>query len=285
MNRTILTLSLIFVFLSPSLVQSQEKKWMPLNLAHRGLSFLAPENTLIAFKMAAAVGADGTECDVYLSKDGIPVLSHDRNVKRTMGVDADITSKTFEEIRRLDAGVWKGKHFAGEVPPTLEEYLLVLKDSPCRPIVEIKQEGIEKEVIDVIRKTGMVEKTIIVCFVDKTLATVRQIEPKLQVGLIRGGGKFKGDPESYAEELAQELMDRASKIDTDVVSLQHGLISEKLVKILHDKGYYVWAWTINDVPRMHTLLDWGLDSVTSDRSDVLAEVIKERTTKKSIFSK
>jgi glycerophosphoryl diester phosphodiesterase len=61
-----------------------------------------------------------------------------------------------------------------------------------------------------------------------------------------------------------------------MVSLSYNMISKKLIDILHEKGFYIWAWTINDVPRMNILLDWGVDNIGSDRADILVEVIKQR---------
>ncbi|MDR0608757.1 MAG: hypothetical protein LBG58_01465 [Planctomycetaceae bacterium] len=258
-------------------VQSQETKKLPipLTLAHRGLSGLAPENTLTAFKWAVAVGANSTECDVHRTADGILVLSHDRNTKRTTGHDADITKITFEEVRKLDAGFWKGKHFAGEQIPTLEEYLNVLKGTTCTPIIEIKQEGTEKDIVELLAKMDMTEDVFIVSFSSKSLAEIKRLEPRLKFAHIFSW-KVEGSAESNAETFATKLIDEAGKVGTNIVSLEHRMISKKLVDILHEKGFYVWAWTINDIPRMNTLLDWKVDSITSDRADILIEVIKQR---------
>jgi glycerophosphoryl diester phosphodiesterase len=265
----------------PITVQSQEtlqetkKLPIPLTLAHRGLSGLAPENTLTAFKWAVAIGANSTECDVYRTADGVLVLSHDQNTKRTTGVDADITKLTFEEIRKLDAGSWKGKHFAGEQIPTLEEYLNLLKGTTCTPIIEIKQSGTEKDIVDLLTKLDMIGDVFLVSFNSKSLAEVKRLEPRLKFAHIFGW-KVEGSAESNAETFAAKLIDEANKVGTNSVSLAHGMISKKLVDILHEKGFYVWAWTINDAPRMITLFDWGVDNIGSDRADILIEVIKQR---------
>jgi glycerophosphoryl diester phosphodiesterase len=248
---------------------------MPLTMAHRGLSGLAPENTLTAFKWAVAVGAHSTECDVHRTSDGVLVLSHDRNTKRASGIDLDITKTSFEELRQLDVGIWKGLQFAGEKIPTFEEYLKVLKGTKCMPIIEIKQEGTEKEIVEMITKMDMIDKVMIVSFSSKSLAEVKRLEPRLRFAHIFSW-KFEGTAESNAEAFATKLIDEAGKVGTNVVSLSHGMISSKLVDLLHEKGFYVWAWTVNDVPRMNTLLDWKLDSITSDRADILVEVVKQR---------
>src|SRR5688572_21349320 len=79
---------------------------VPLIIAHRGASAVAPENTLSAFKKAIDAGADGVEFDVRLSKDGVPVIIHDNNILRTTGVDQRVADLTAEQLSRLDAGSW-----------------------------------------------------------------------------------------------------------------------------------------------------------------------------------
>ncbi|MDR0705204.1 MAG: hypothetical protein LBF88_09465 [Planctomycetaceae bacterium] len=274
-------MSVVLLCCLPITVQSQEtsqetkKLPIPLMLAHRGLSGLAPENTLTAFKWAVAIGASSTECDVHRTADGVLVLSHDRNTKRTTGYDGDITKMTFEEVRKLDAGSWKGKHFAGEQIPTLEEYLNILKGTKCTPIIEIKQAGTEKDIIELLAKLEMTEDVFIVSFITKSLAEIKRLEPRVKFVHIFGW-KVEGSAESNAEAFATKLVDEAGKVGTDMVSLYHGMISKKLIDLLHEKGIYVWAWTINDVARMNTLLDWEVDNIGSDRADILIEVIKQR---------
>jgi glycerophosphoryl diester phosphodiesterase len=271
----------LFVVISCCLfttLQAQEVKpkiTVPQILAHRGLSGLCPENTLISYKMAVAIGANSAECDVYRTSDGVLVLSHDKNTKRTTGVDLDVTKTTFEEVRKLDAGSWKGKQFAGELIPTFEEYLKLLKGTSCVPIVEIKQQGTEKDIVDMIAKLGMIDDVFIVSFSSKSLAEVKRLEPRLKFAHIFSW-KVEGSAESNADVFAVKLIEDADNVGTNMVSLPYDMISKKLVDILHEKGFYVWAWTINDIPRMNKLLDWGLDNIGTDRADILVEVIKQR---------
>ena len=249
-----------------------------LNVAHRGASHLAPENTLIAYRIAVSAGADGAECDVYATSDGVPILSHDKSTKRTMGgVDKDITTLSLAEVRKLDAGAWKGKQFKGEPVPMLEEYLELLKGTSCYPIVELKQVGIEKEVLDVIRKQGMVDVTTIIAFSQDVVKEIRKQEPNISVAWLYSENlRDKGTPEENADRLAEFLLDRCRTLDTKILDLQHGILSEKLVKTLQTAGIHVWCWTVNDAARMNQLLDWGVESITTDRPELLTDVLKAR---------
>ena len=78
----------------------------PLIIAHRGASGLAPENTMAAFRLAVAMGADGFELDVQLSADGQPVVIHDARLNRTTDRMGAVAALTAAELAACDAGAW-----------------------------------------------------------------------------------------------------------------------------------------------------------------------------------
>ncbi len=98
--------------------------------AHRGNAKYTPENTMAAFRSAAALKPDMIETDIHMTKDGQLVLMHDHNVDRTTNGKGFVRDLTFEEIRALDAGAWKGEEFAGEKVPTFREFLEFFKAYP-----------------------------------------------------------------------------------------------------------------------------------------------------------
>lgn len=106
-------------------------------IAHRGASGLAPENTLAAVRRAWQIGADGVEIDIHLTRDGVPVCSHDARTGRLSDVDHAIADLTLEELKRIDVGGWKDPAYTGETIPTLEE---VLATVPARKtlLIEVK---------------------------------------------------------------------------------------------------------------------------------------------------
>ena len=246
------------------------------NIAHRGASAIAPENTLAAFRQAITDGASGCECDVYKSADGVAILIHDKTTKRTLGGgDDDVTKLTFEELRKRDAGVWKGEHFRNEKIPTLDEYLDLLRGTSCHPVIEIKMDGIEKTVLDAVRKRDMLAETVIIAFSANVVKEIRRLEPNICVGYLYSE-KLEGNAGSHADRLADILLRRSNELDTPILSLNHTLLSEKLVRRLKEAGKHVWCWTVNDAARMNTVLDWGVESVTTDKPDVLTDVLKQR---------
>ena len=98
----------------------------PRIVAHRGASHDAPENTLAAFRRAWDAGVECVELDVHLSRDGVPVIIHDADTKRTTGKPGKVAEQTLAELRALDAGSWKSAAFAGEKIPTLAEALATI---------------------------------------------------------------------------------------------------------------------------------------------------------------
>ncbi len=91
--------------------------------AHRGGAATHPENTLPAFAEAVRLGAHMIELDVAISRDGVLVLMHDATVNRTTDGKGKVNDLTLEELKRLDAGAWKDRRFAGTRVPTLAEAL------------------------------------------------------------------------------------------------------------------------------------------------------------------
>ena len=94
-----------------------------MNIAHRGASGYAPENTLAAFDKAVEMQADYIEIDVQLSKDDLPVVIHDDTLDRTTNGTGNISAYTLQELKSLDAGSWFDKKYAGEKIPSLNEVL------------------------------------------------------------------------------------------------------------------------------------------------------------------
>ncbi len=104
-----------------------EKNVLPKIVAHRGDMEHFPENTLASFQSAIDKGADIIELDVHQTKDGEIVVHHDYYLDRHTNGKGFIENYTLTELKRLDAGSWRGEKFAGENIPTLDEILSIGK--------------------------------------------------------------------------------------------------------------------------------------------------------------
>lgn len=144
-------------------------------IGHRGDRANAPENTLHALTQAAALGVDGLEFDLRLSKDGVPVVMHDPTLDRTTAATGPIGDYTVDALRRVDAGARftpdQGRSFpflgAGIHIPTLEEVLAIIPDLPL--IIELKTAEVAGPAYEVLRRTGNLGRVIIGSFVDAAL--------------------------------------------------------------------------------------------------------------------
>ena len=107
--------------------------------AHRGNSKYFPENTILGFREALKLPVDQLEIDLHMTKDGRIILMHDHKVDRTTNGTGLIRDYTFDEIRALDAGSWKGEQFKGTQVPSFEEFLDLMQEYPEMTVnVELK---------------------------------------------------------------------------------------------------------------------------------------------------
>src|ERR687889_285423 len=142
----------------------------PVNLAHRGASTLAPENTMEAFRTAVEAGAGGLELDVHLTRDGHIVVIHDATVDRTTSGTGAVSEMTLDELRRPDAGYnfspdggptrpYRGR---GTKVPTLEEVLLEFPGVTVNIDIKAGSSGIEAAVLGVLREANALGRVLVV---------------------------------------------------------------------------------------------------------------------------
>lgn len=166
-------------------------------VAHRGASAECPENTLASTRAAITSGATAVEVDVRTTRDGRLVLSHDAQVERSTDGKGLINELTFEELRKLDAGVRFAAKFKGERIPTLEEVLAVCKGK-IDVLLDLKEAGdlYANRVVAAVRKAGDPARTIVGV---RSVAQAREFRQRLpearQIGLIGTPAEI----EAYAE--------------------------------------------------------------------------------------
>ncbi|MGH3332496.1 MAG: glycerophosphodiester phosphodiesterase, partial [Nocardioidaceae bacterium] len=173
------------------------------NVAHRGASAYAPENTLAAVRQGIAMGGDLIEVDVQRTKDGELVLIHDTNLIRTTDAERlfpgrapwNVSDFTYAEMLQLDAGSWKSSEYEGEKIPTLAEAVEVIRQSRCGLLLEIKAPelypGIEADVAALMRACpGYIEsavaghRLVVESFNFASMRIYKELEPTVTVGLL-----------------------------------------------------------------------------------------------------
>jgi glycerophosphoryl diester phosphodiesterase len=255
----------------------------PVNLAHRGASALAPENTIEAFRLAVEAGAGGLELDVHLTHDGHVVVIHDATVDRTTSGSGAVSEMTFDELRGFDAGHTFSPDGGSNHPyrglgvrvPTLRE---VLKEFPGVAVnidIKAKRPGIEAAVLGVLREANALGRALVVSTPHATVKRFRKISGgHISTGASRWEtGIFYLLSRLRLERLASPAYDALQ------VPLRHrgiALVTPRFIEAAHARGVRVDVWTINQADEMHRLLDLGVDVIMTDRPGTLTEVLRRR---------
>ena len=216
-------------------------------------------NTMAAFELASAQGAHGIELDVHLSRDGLLVVIHDYTVDTTTDGRGSIADLTLEELKRLDAGAWFSKAYAGERIPTLDEVFAAFGDSLLFN-VEIKPVGdrrgeLETAVAACISRHRLQDGTIVSSFDPQSLRQFRDICPDVVVGFLHLPG-----PSDVIEALVAGLPHEARHP-------WHEMIDEAYMRWAKENELYVNAWTVNDPQRAIELRKLGVNLIITDEPD------------------
>jgi glycerophosphoryl diester phosphodiesterase len=255
----------------------------PVNLAHRGASALAPENTIEAFRLAVEAGAGGLELDVHMTRDGHIVVIHDATVDRTTNGSGAASEMTLDELRRLDAGhnfspdggptrPYRGR---GVQVPTLGEVLEEFPEVAVNIEIKAGTPGIEETVLGVLREANALGRALVVSTPHDIVKRFR----KVSGGHVSTGASRREIGIFFiSSRLSLERLVRPA-YDAVQVPLRHRgirVVTPRFVRAAHERGVSVDAWTINQADEMHRLLDFGVDVIMTDRPGTLAEVLKNR---------
>lgn len=225
-------------------------------VAHRGYSTVAPENTLPAFAAALRAGATVVEFDVRVTRDGVPMVIHDRTVNRTTDGRGRVWDLTSDEIAALDAGSWFGAGFTGLRVPSLAETLDLLAAGPAELLLEIKPPATldeVKSVIALLAERDLMGRTVVQSFDADVVRKVRDVAPEVRRGLLL----FRFDTETV--ELSREL--GVTYCNPSVDDVLHG--AETMVA-LTAAGVGVMPWTPNDMAQWRPLVDAGVAGLITD---------------------
>jgi glycerophosphoryl diester phosphodiesterase len=257
------------------------KEDWPVNLAHRGASARAPENTLEAFRAAVEAGAGGLELDVHMTLDGEIVVIHDPTVDRTTNGSGDVAQMTLGEIQALDAGYRFSPDGDSTYPyrglrvPRLAE---VYEEFPGVPVnIEIKraQPGVEEAVLEVIRDAGAASRTLVASNRHEVVRRFRRISG----GSISTAASRREIAHFYVlSRLRLERLYRPAYDALQVPPEHRGMkvVTPRFLEAAHDRGVRVDVWTINEPDEMRRMLDLGADGVMTDCPEELVRVLGER---------
>lgn len=223
-------------------------------IAHRGLSRLAPENSMAAFRLAGEHSFYGIEADIQATKDGVWVIFHDETLHRMIGHRGKLSELTYEEIKgfTLTSG-YRVHEYPNEKIPRLEDFLSICRDYHAVPVVEVKR--IQRtdqldQMVQVLRDYGLYEKAIVISFHLDYLQYLRQRYSDLKMQYI-------------VNEIKEEIIQtcKANRLDVDV---NVATLTPTQIQSCHREGIKVNVWTVDDRSVAQRLIQDGVDYITTN---------------------
>lgn len=233
---------------------------MVLNIAHRGASAYALENTMEAFEKAVQMGADGIKTEVQVSNDGVLVLINDEQLGKTVGGSGLIKNYGFLELKRL--GI-----------PSLEELLILSKKNNLFLNLELKNglvkyEGLEAKVIETLYRFDMMDKVILTSRNHYSVIKCKQIDNNACTGII------------YEQPLYR--VERYCRyIGADGIHTNDRYLTREIVTQANKADLTVNAYTEDDEIEMKRLVKIGVDMIMTKYPDKLSQIIRGKQRKTS----
>lgn len=239
------------------------------NIAHRGASFYAPENTFPAFQKAVEMNADMIELDVTLTRENIPVVFHDRKLHRTTNGKGEIGNYFERELKELDAGLWFDPEYSEIRIPSLEDVLKWASGTIALNI-EIKKEavmperknGITELIYELVTEYEMSEQVVISSFSEEALKRFRVLSPAVATAYLINPYAL-GTPKVY------DLMKKMNACGLNMTPRQ---MRNRLMRVVKKNCVPVWVYTVDDELEMNRTIKKGATGIFTNRPDVLGQV-------------
>jgi glycerophosphoryl diester phosphodiesterase len=231
---------------------------VPLVIAHRGASAIAPENTASSIREAIRLGAKVIEFDVRVTLDGELVLFHDKELDRVAGRPGTIEESDWAAIQTFDVGKWFQKgDFAGEKIILFADSIRLCFEGGATPLIEHKT-GSAEAYAAVIRELEAGEMVIVQSFDWEFLTQFKALMPGVRIGAL--GSK----------ELSAEKIERLRGLRPDWVGWSFSDLKEAEVPVLHGLNSKIALWTVNDPEVAKKWVAAGVDAIITDVPDVIS---------------
>lgn len=265
--KTLALSFLIFLFIPSLWAQEAAKNESFRYVAHRGASYLAPENTLASIQLAWELGADAAECDIMLSSDKRVILFHDKNTKKLTGKDFVVKETPWEQLETLVVIPRESNRpeYRDETIPLLQDVLATIPENRML-VIEIKT-GPEilphlKEVIDRHWTQGNIS---FIAFDFKTIKEAKALYPEVPCYYL---SMFKADLNKYMTAIVESGLDG--------VDLRYQMIDGKVMDRCAAAGLDVWCWTVNDPEVALKMKKLGVSAITTDRPAWLKKCLVDK---------
>jgi len=221
-------------------------------MGHRGAAALEPENTLLSISRAMEIGVDAVEIDVHLSKDNEAVVIHDATLDRTTNGSGPVRSHSLEQLKELDAG-------KGETIPTLQE-VMDLIDKRVKLVIELKEEGVEEQVVRLINDNDFVDNVYVISFWHRLVKRVKEMTERIKTGVL-----LVGCPVDTSV---------ATQASADAFVMRYSFVDQPFVEMAHKEGLKVFVWNIDESDLVKPYADMGVDGIGSNDPRVLVEYFR-----------
>lgn len=236
---------------------------LPRVIGHRGTPKRAPENTVAGFALAAKAGVTWVELDVQLSADLVPVVFHDDSLERTSTGTGVLTERDWAYLRDLDVGGWFSPAHTGEKLPHWDSVLDLLIGHRLGVNIEIKANDARGAITAEIGLKHALAKwpddlppPLVTSFSRNAIETARKVAPHWPRGLVSDPW-----PEDWREVCVRD--------GCATLHIHHASLTPERVAEAKEAGLKVLSYTVNEPDLAQKLWDWGVDSVFSDRPELM----------------
>ena len=240
----------------------------PIVAAHRGIPSLAPENTMASYQLAYDLGADMIETDVKRTKDGHLVIMHDDTVNRTTNGTGRIRDLTLDEIRQLDAGIKFSPAFEGEKVPTFKEYLQAFKGKDIVLLIELKDTGIEEQVIKEIEEEDMINQVVLQSFNLDSMIKINKLKPEIPIGYLYSQGVAETNIAKVKN--AQKMLNYATTRNV-TLNASYGSVYQEFITYMRQRGMMNMHWTFRGEAPFSEKLQQGVIGPITDYTQWLTD--------------
>lgn len=232
------------------------------NYAHRGASAYAPENTMAAFKKAFQIGTNGIELDLQKTKDGKIVIFHDNKIDNKSNKTGKISDYTYKELSKFDFGSWFSKEFENEKIVLFDDFMKEVSNKNLILAIELKEEGIEKEALEIINEYYNKDNIFITSFIYNALSNVRKLDKNIKIGWL------------IKEDINQKNILELTKISGNQICPPADLVSEEGIKLARENELSVRLWGVSNEKIMRKVYNLDIDGMTVNFPDKLNELIE-----------
>ncbi len=235
---------------------------MFINYAHRGASEYAPENTMSAFDMALELGANGIELDLQMTKDGKIVIFHDNKIDNKSNKKGEIKDYTYQELLNFDFGSWFNLKYKGEKIVLFEDFAKKFLSKKMTFAIELKEEGIEKETLNIIKKYATHDNIYITSFKYKALENMRKIDSNIKLSWL------------IQEKINKNNIDKLLKISGTQICPKADNVTKDDIELANKSGLRVRLWGVLNEEIMENVYKFDIDGMTVNFPDKLKHLME-----------